>query len=410
MNGLFVAEAQGYHIQMDGWKGRGTLISKAYDVIVIGAGSMGMSAGYYLASQGARTLLIDAFDPPHHMGSHYGDSRLMRHAYTGSDSYTAMALRADELWTDLEQLSGRTLLVRSGVLNMAEEEGGEQLERPELLSNKLERAAQFGIPVETLQPREIRRRWPGLTTPDTYVGLYEKNAGYLLSEACVLAYRQQALAHGAVLLTNTLVTDIEPDEASVTVRTAAGTYTAGRLILSLGAWFGTVNDLITLPIRSVRKAIAWFEADESLFDSSRFPGFTFHIGGNGYYGFPSIQGSGIKIGRHDAGQTWKPGDPFEPFGHYPEDEDDLRYALERFMPRAAGPVLKSAVCKYEMTPDEDFIIDRHPAYGHIYLAGGFSGHGFKFASVVGEILADLALKDRTTQDITPFALSRFERG
>lgn len=378
-------------------------MAKAYDVIVIDAGSMGMSAGYYLASQGARTLLIDAFDPPHRMGSHHGDSRLMRHAYTGSESYTAMALRADQLWLDLERLSGKTLLVRTGVLNMAQDGG-------QYLADKVKRAAQFGIRIEALQTSDMRKRWPGLTPPDSYIGLFEPGAGYLLSEACVLAYREQGLAHGAVLLTNTLVTDIEPGEASVTVRTAAGTYTAGKLILSLGAWFGTVNDLITLPIRSVRKAIAWFAADEDLFDSSRFPGFTFHLGSKGYYGFPSIQGSGIKIGRHDAGQTWKPGAPFEPFGHYKEDEDDLRYALERFMPRAAGAVLKSAVCKYEMTPDEDFIIDRHPAYGHIYIAGGFSGHGFKFASVVGEILADLALKDRTTQDITPFALSRFERG
>ncbi|MEC0231318.1 N-methyl-L-tryptophan oxidase [Paenibacillus alba] len=373
----------------------------SYDVIIIGAGSMGMSAGYYLAKNKVKVLLIDKFDPPHVSGSHHGETRLIRHAYSGNAAYSSMALRADKLWTDLEQASGQRLLVRSGVLNMGAAESAN-------LGNKQQTAADFGLKVELLAADEIRKRWPGVRPPDDYVGLYEEEAGYLQSEACVRAYRQQALAAGARLLVNTQVSKVNVGSSGVTVHTLDGTYHADQLIVSAGAWFSELADLIELPIRSVRKAVAWFQSDESLYDSARFPGFTFGAEHGGFYGFPSINGSGVKIGRHDAGQLWKPGLPFEPFGHYADDENDLRRALEAFLPQAAGKVVRSAVCKYEMTPDEDFIIDHHPKYNHVLVAGGFSGHGFKFASVVGEILSELAQDGKTAFDMSSFAISRFQ--
>ncbi|OPH58693.1 N-methyltryptophan oxidase [Paenibacillus ferrarius] len=362
---------------------------------------MGMSAGYYLAKNKVKVLLIDKFDPPHVSGSHHGETRLIRHAYSGNAVYSSMALRADKLWTDLEQASGQQLLVRSGVLNMGAAVSAN-------LGNKRQTAADFGLKVELLAADEIRKRWPGVRPPDGYVGLYEEEAGYLQSEACVRAYRQQALAAGARLLVNTQVSKVNVGRSGVTVHTLDGTYHADQLIVSAGAWFSELADLIELPIRSVRKAVAWFQSDESLYDSSRFPGFTFGAEHGGFYGFPSINGSGVKIGRHDAGQLWKPGQTFEPFGHYADDENDLRRALEVFLPQAAGKVVRSAVCKYEMTPDEDFIIDHHPNYHHVLVAGGFSGHGFKFASVVGEILSELAQEGKTAFDMSSFAISRFQ--
>lgn len=375
----------------------------SYDVIVIGAGSMGMSAGYFLAKQGVKTLLLDAFDPPHTSGSHHGDTRLIRHAYTGSSAYTSLALRADRLWTDLEAATGERLLVRSGVLNAASADDRS-------MEEKWNRAQEFGLQVESLSADEIRKRWPGIELPETYRGLYESEAGYVFSEACVRAYRQQALAHGAVLLANTPVKRIEAANGGATVYTDAGVFTADRLIVSLGAWFGSIGNFLPLPIRAVRKAVAWFASEKGLFEEGSFPGFT--IGGEGtgtdYYGFPSMNGSGVKIGRHDSGQLWTPGQPFEPFGAYPEDEQDLRQALQVFMPRAAGKVLRGVVCKYELTPDEDFIIDKHPEHDHIWIAGGFSGHGFKFASAIGEVLSELATKQTTEQDLSPFAISRFK--
>ncbi|KQX48211.1 MULTISPECIES: N-methyl-L-tryptophan oxidase [unclassified Paenibacillus] len=372
----------------------------SYDVIVIGAGSMGMSAGYHLAKNKVKVLLIDKFDPPHAAGSHHGETRLIRHAYAGSSSYTAMAIRADRLWKELEEASGQRLLVRSGVLNMG---AAKSLH----MGSKLKSTAAFGLKVDQLNADEIRKRWPGVNPPDSYIGLYEHEAGFLYSEACVRAYRQQALAAGARLLVNTQVAGIKIGKSGVTVQTLDGAYHADQLILSAGAWFSKLNAIIHLPIRSVRKAVAWFNSDESLYDSARFPGFTLGAENGGFYGFPSIDGSGVKIGRHDAGQPWKPGQPFEPFGHYAEDEKDLRQALEAFLPQASGQVLRGAVCKYELTPDEHFIIDRHPEHAHVLLAGGFSGHGFKFASVVGEILSDLSREGTTEQEISSFALSRF---
>ncbi|MBE1445358.1 N-methyl-L-tryptophan oxidase [Paenibacillus sp. OAS669] len=377
-----------------------TPISTSYDVIVVGAGSMGMSAGYYLAKQGVKTLLLDAFDPPHTSGSHHGETRLMRHAYAGNPTYTAMALRSDELWSELESVTGETLLVRSGVLNLGPAEASG-------LKSKWERTKEHGLSVDYLTAEEIRFRWKGIRLPDSYIGLYERQAGFLLSEACVGAFRKQAAAHGAVILPHSPVVRIEAAPSHVAVHTPTAKFTAERIIVSLGAWFGFLDGFSQLPIRPVRKAVGWFEADETLFDHAEFPGFTFGWEGRGYYGFPGLKGSGVKIGRHDAGQPWQPGKAFEPFGTYAEDEQDLRQALEQFMPRASGRLLRGAVCKYEMTPDEDFIIDTYPEHDRIWLAGGFSGHGFKFSSVVGEILSDLIVKGSTFQDISPFSLSRF---
>ncbi|MDF2648054.1 MAG: methyltryptophan oxidase [Paenibacillus sp.] len=375
----------------------------AYDVIVVGAGSMGMSAGFYLAKQNVKVLLIDKYDPPHVAGSHHGETRLIRHAYSGSPTYTAMALKADKLWQELEAATNQRLIVRSGVLNIGAAESVN-------LGNKMKSTKAFGLKVDRLDAGEIHNRWPGVRLPESYVGLFEREAGFLYSEACVRAYRQQALAAGARLLVNTPITCINVWNSGVTVQTLDGNYHADQLILSTGAWFSELDSVVQLPIRSVRKAVAWFKSDDTLYDSTRFPGFTFGAEYGGFYGFPSINGSGVKIGRHDAGQTWKPGLPFEPFGHYDQDENDLRQALEAFLPQAAGQVVRGAVCKYECTPDEHFIIDHHPEHDHVFIAGGFSGHGFKFASVVGEILSDLTRKGTTEQDISPFALSRFQEG
>lgn len=363
---------------------------------------MGMSAGYYLARQGIRTLLIDAFDPPHQQGSHHGEPRLIRHAYDGGSAYVAMALRAHKLWNELEEAVGTSLLVQSGVLNMADSENFS-------LRSKLEEAQRFKLPIERLSADEIRRRWPALALPDSYEGLYEPRAGYLYSEKCIAAYRRLALAEGAKLLANTHVDRIEASDRGVSVYTQNGVYHADRAILSAGAWFKTLEPFVTLPIRTVRKTVGWFRTEGLHFDAGRFPGFTLGCEEGGYYGFPSIEGAGLKIGRHDTGAEWQPGETLDPFGGYEEDEGDLRRVLAKYMPLAAGKLLRGAVCKYEFTPDENFIIDRHPVYPNVLLAGGFSGHGFKFSSAVGEILAGLIVHDRSELDISLFSLARLDK-
>lgn len=371
-----------------------------YDVIVVGAGSMGMSAGFHLAKRGMSTLLIDSFDPPHTHGSHHDEPRLIRHAYSGGPSYVALALKADRLWQELEAAIGCRLLVRSGVLNMSEGDAA--------FRSRMDDAASLGVRVEMLDSVEIRKRWPGLRLPETYVGMYEPDAGYLHSERSVSAYRQLALNEGAMLLPYTPVQHIWTEGGVVHVQTRAGVFQAEQAIVSVGAWFESLQSYVTLPIRAVRKTVGWFRSEPGLFDAGAFPGFTLGTDNGGYYGFPSIDGAGVKIGRHDGGVPWHPGEPMEPFGGYKEDEGDLRRTLETFMPLAAGALLRGTVCKYELTPDEHFIIDRHPAHSNVLLAGGFSGHGFKFSSAVGAILADLIERRKPDVDIDMFALSRFE--
>ncbi|WP_342424735.1 N-methyl-L-tryptophan oxidase [Paenibacillus sp. FSL E2-0178] len=373
-----------------------------YDVIIVGAGSMGMSAGYHLARRGVKTLLIDAFDPPHTEGSHHGETRLIRHAYSGDPAYIDLALRAQVLWEEAEAESGTELLVPSGVLNLADS-------GVYSFAGRLEEAQKRKVRAEQLDADEIRHRWPALNVPESFEAMYEPDAGYLYSERCITAYRQLALAHGAELLTNTHVLNVTAREGSVTVHTKNGEYHGAAAVLSAGAWFKSLSPFVSLPIKAVRKVVGWFGSTPD-FEAGKFPGFTLGAEEGGFYGFPSIGGSGLKIGRHDTGEEWKPGEPLASFGSLESDEGDLRRVLEVYMPGAAGKLLKGSVCKYEHTPDEDFIIDRHPDYSNVLLAGGFSGHGFKFSSVVGEILADLAVQGNTRQNIAPFALSRFNNG
>jgi N-methyl-L-tryptophan oxidase len=361
---------------------------------------MGMSAGYELTRRGLMTLLIDAFDPPHTMGSHHGEPRLIRHAYSGGPAYIKMALRADERWRELEATSGEKLLERSGVLNMADV-------GVYSFDDRLEDAIALGVYIDLIDAAEIRRLWPGIHVPEHFVGMYEPNAGYLYSEKCVSAYKKLALDAGATLLANTIVTGVKAENSFVTVQTKDDAYVAGQVILSAGAWFKTLEPFVRLPIRAVRKVVGWFETSDASFDAGFFPGFTLATDNGDYYGFPSIGGAGLKIGRHDTGIEWQPGEDIAQFGAYPEDEDDLRRTLEAIMPGAAGKLLKGTVCKYEFTPDDNFIIDSHPEHANVWLAGGFSGHGFKFSSVVGEILADLVEHRKSKQDLSLFKASRF---
>jgi N-methyl-L-tryptophan oxidase len=370
-----------------------------YDVMVVGAGSAGMSAGYHLARRGARVLLIDAFDPPHREGSHHGETRLIRHAYKKGSAYISLALRADELWRELEQLAGTTLLVRSGVINIADPEHYSFGSRPD-------DARAFGVSVEMLDGAEMRRRWPGLDLPDHFIGMYEPEAGYLFSERAIAAYRGLAEAAGAKLVTNTPVLRVTADQAGVAAETAEGVFRAEKALLSAGAWFEQLEPFVRFPLRPLRIPVGWFGTESAEYRAGEFPGFTLHTAEGGFYGFPDL-GGGLKIGKHDGGRDWRPGEPLHPFGHYETDERSLRQVVQKYMPRAAGPLLQSSVCKYEFTPDEDFVIDRHPQHPNVLVIGGLSGHGFKFASALGEIAADLLLNGSTRFDLGAFSLSRF---
>ena len=379
---------------------------KHYEVIIVGAGSMGMAAGYFLAKQGVKTLLIDSHDPPHAQGSHHGDTRIIRHAYGEGREYVPLALRSQELWDELEKVSHHKIFTRVGSIGFGPE--GESAFIDEAIASGKE----YNLEIDLLTGKEMNERWPGLTVPDDYIAFHEHNSGFLYSENCIKAYRELAEHHGAEFSVNNPVVDIEVFKDSVKVITNKGTFTADKLILSGGAWNGKIAKSLNLnlPITPTRQPVAWFEADESLYNTNTFPTFMVEVPTETskaiYYGFPTFGGCGVKAGRHEYIDKIDPDTMNRDFGSDENDEGHIREFLERFMPQAAGKLKRGAICIYSRTPDGHFIIDKHPEHPHISIAAGFAGHGFKFASVVGEVLSQLAVTGETEHDISIFSINR----
>lgn len=372
-----------------------------FDVIIVGAGSMGMSAGYYLAKRGVKTLLIDAFDPPHSEGSHHGDTRIIRHAYGEGREYVPLALRAQALWDKLQKETNEPIFKQTGVLGFGPEGSV-------FIDEAITSADQYALPLEILQADEINKRWPGITVPDHFYACYEPASGVLFSENCVRSFRKLALEQGASLLVHIPVKNIDIRQHFVRIQTSNGSYSADKLIISTGAWNGKILSKLNLnvPLQPKRQTVGWFECDESLYNHGVFPAFFADTGTAKYYGFPSFDGCGIKLGRHDYGQAINPDHINREFGIYSEDEGYIRRFLEDYMSQAAGELKQGRVCMYTMTPDEHFIVDLHPEFAHVAIAAGFSGHGFKFSSAIGEVLSQLVMDGETEYDISTFSITR----
>lgn len=372
-----------------------------FDAIIIGGGSMGMAAAYYLTRQHKQVAVIDAFDPPHSEGSHHGETRLIRHAYGESGHYVPLALRAQKLWLELEQLADRKLFHRTGVLNIGTENSA-------FLHNVIQSAEAHELPYERLTAGDINNRWTGFQLPDNLVGCFELNSGVLLSEEAIRAYRELAGAQGARLVMNTKVSQITDDGDLIRVVAGGETFAGKRLILSAGKGTNALLSMlgITLPLQPVRKTFSWFDSDESAYGLDAFPAWSFDNGESTYYGFPSIARAGLKIGRHDQGVPAAPEEKLAAFGTYPEDAQDVTKFVDRHM---SGELThkEGKTCTYTNTPDGNFIIDRLPGHPNITVACGFSGHGFKFSSAIGEILSEWVTDGQMPLDISQFSLDRF---
>lgn len=361
---------------------------------------MGMAAGYFLAKRGVQTILIDAYDPPHTHGSHHGETRLFRYAYQDQRPYIPLALRAMDLWKEVGAETSESILHETGVLSIG-------IDGPASLQAKLEAAREFSLPVERYSREEILQRWPGFNLPESAVGLFETLAGIISPEKAIQSFRKLALREGAVFYPHTRIEKIIYHTDGVTVQANDQRFTADQLLISSGAGNTGLLQELHLPMKVMRKAVGWFTTEGEHFRSPSFPGFVMTNGTTDYYGFPDINGSGLKIGRHDGGQQVQWGDDIPPFGTYPEDEQDLRQWLDAYMPQASGPLIKGSTCLYSVTPDEHFIIDRHPNYSHVALAAGFSGHGFKFVSSLGEALSEVLIEGKSKIDLSLFKLHRF---
>jgi sarcosine oxidase len=369
------------------------------EIIVAGLGAMGSAAVWQLARRGHRVLGFDRFSPPHTLGSTHGRSRIIREAYFEHPCYVPLLRRAYEGWAELERESGRALLRRTGGL-MAGPEGGV------LFSGARRSAIEHGLPHELVTAAEIRRRFPGFTPPDDVVGLLEPRAGMLWPEGCVEAALSLARGHGAELRTDEPITTWQADGEGVVVRSARGTYRARRLILSAGAWMPALLGALGRPLQVERQLFHWFAPARrpELFGPDRCPVAVWEYAPDRIFATQPDVGDGLKAGIHHEGEATDP----EHVRREPtaEDEAAMRRLVERYMPDAAGTLREARVCLYTNTPDHHFVIDVHPDHPQVIVASPCSGHGFKFASVIGEILADLATGGGSRFDLAPFSLSR----
>jgi sarcosine oxidase len=372
-----------------------------YDAIVVGIGGMGSAAAYHLARRGARVLGLEQFGIAHDRGSSHGKTRIIRQAYYEGPDYVPLLVRAYDLWHALEREAGTQLLTTTGALYVGAPEvahiAGAELS-----------ARTHGIPYEMLSPEEIRARYPVLRPRDGTVGLYEFKAGILVPEQCVAAHADLARRHGADLRTNEAVVSWTGGRDGVSVRTSRGTHEGGALVVTAGPWTAAVLRDVPLPIRVERVVLYWFEPRARHQELARLPVYGWDVGDVHAYGFPYLEGQGVKVAFHQIYQeATTPETIRRTVGE--DEKARMREFLAGFIPDAAGGLAASATCMYSNTPDLHFIIDRHPAHESVVFAGGFSGHGFKFCPVVGEVLADLALRGETGLPITLFAVNRFGR-
>jgi sarcosine oxidase len=372
-----------------------------YDAIVLGVGAMGSAALFELARRDRRALGLDLFTPGHDRGSSTGQTRVFRKAYHEHPDYVPLLRRAYERWYDLEQRCGRRLFVECGCLSIGRPDG-------EIVPGVRRAAELHGLPVEPLTTAELRRRFPAFRFGEEMIAVLERDAGFLYVEECVRAHAAEAQRLGAELRADEPAVSWEATADGVAVRTTKGHYTADRLVIAAGAWAGQVLAGLGLPLVVLRKVLLWFGApDPAALRRDVFPIYMAETPEGFYYGFPVIDGLGHKVARHDGGAVADPAT----LDRSVTDADamDCRAFLAAHLPAASGPLGQGKVCMYTVTPDHHFVIDRHPEFPQVIVAAGFSGHGFKFASAVGEVLADLAENGRTDLPIGKFRITRLSK-
>jgi len=371
-----------------------------HDVIVVGVGGMGSAALWQLARRGKRVLGLERFDIPHAHGSSHGISRIIRLPYYEHPGYVPLLRRAYELWREIEAASGRELLVITGSVDASSEDDP-------LFQGALASACLHGLVHEVLRGDEVNARYPGYALPADHRAVHQPMGGLVASERAIVAHVEAAQALGASIHAREPMLGWEARGGGVRVTTSKGVYEAERLILTTGAWIGETAPVLARASVPERQVLAWLQphAPEH-FTPARFPVFNLQVEEGRYYGLPIYDVPGFKFGRyHHLGEQG----PADTLGREPDaaDEAPLRAFAQRYFPSGAGPTLALRASMFTNTPDEHFIVDHHPAHANVVLASPCSGHGYKFCSVMGEILADLASADGTTwHDIGLLRLTR----
>lgn len=385
-----------------------------YDVIVLGLGAMGSAATCHLAAR-SRVLGLDRHTPAHDRGSSHGESRIIRQAYFEHPDYVPLLLRSYELWQQLERDTGRQLLTITGGLMMGHPES-------EIVSGSIRTAREHSLPYTVLNAAEISRRFPPFTPDEETIGVFESAAGFLRPEDIVSAYLDRAAALGAELHFTEPVVSWSSDAGGVRVDTLRGSYEAGHLVIASGPWSPEVTGRLGLPLVVKRQVMFWFDPEGGIdaFLPDRFPIYMWELAHpprmaverNGqppstFYGFPAVHGSsgGVKVALHGGGTVCTP-ETIDREVHA-EEVETMRGYLADHLPALNARFLQARTCMYTNTPDTHFVIGRAIGMPNVLLAVGFSGHGFKFASVIGEILAELVCGGHTRHSLQLFAPERF---
>ncbi len=371
----------------------------AYDAIVLGVGGVGSAALWRLAQRGGRVLGIERFAPGHDRGSSHGQTRLIRRAYFEHPDYVPLVERAFDGWRELEQCTGETLFHQCGLLQVGPADGV-------VLAGVRESARRHALDVEDLSAAQVTAEFPGFHVPDGCEAVLERGAGYLLVERCVDLHAREAVRAGAELHTDETVRRWSSDGTGFLVETDRGTYSAARLVIAAGAWASQLLGELEIPFEVRRKPLYWFAARSDVYQAARgCPAFLYDLADGCFYGVPEIDAAGVKVGQHSGGLVVD--DPL----HVNRDVDPIDFGqvanfVSRYLIEATTRRTEHTTCMYTMTPDEHFVVDRHPHRPGVVFAAGLSGHGFKFTSVLGQALAELSLDGATALPIAFLSASR----
>lgn len=363
-----------------------------HDAIVLGVGAMGSAACWQLARRGHSVLGLEQFGLAHDRGSSHGQTRIIRKAYFEHPDYIPLLHRAYGLWHALEAESGRALFQRTGLLLIGPPDGP-------VLTGVRRAAAQHGLQFEHIAAGQVERRFRGLAVDSTHGAIFERDAGFLRVEQCVQTLVDRAAAAGATIVTGQRVMGWSVRGSEVRVETEEGAFAARRLVITAGPWAGRVLAELRLPLKVRRKVQFWMVTDNPAHEQVRgFPVFAFDLPEGFFYGFPAIEPGVMKTALHTGGDVVD--DPSAPVRELlPDDLPPVQRFAAAHLPGVRPHAERHSICLYTMTPDEHFIIDRHPQHPQVVVAAGFSGHGFKFAPIVGSILADLVETGQTTEPI-----------
>lgn len=365
-----------------------------YDVLILGTGGVGSAALLHAAKSGARTIGLDRFIAPHNRGSSHGQTRIIRQAYFEHPQYVPLLLESYRLWRELEVAVDKSLYFETGLLQVGPADGI-------VVPGVMHAAQEYRLAVDPIAASEIESRWPTFRVPQGFAGVFERQAGYLLVEECVAAHLAAARAAGAEIQAPCEVLGWEPG-SPIRLRTTNGEFTTKKLIVTAGPWASQILGDLELQLEVRRKGVFWFNT-KLTFASA--PCYLYELPQGVFYGFPEIGGR-LKVAEHSGGTRIENPLLIDP-AIDPHEAERVMGFLDQYVPGVTDGLAEHQTCLYTMSPDEHFIVDRHPTEPNIVFAAGLSGHGFKFTPVLGKALAEMVLLGGTELPVGFLGLNRF---